>query len=707
MDLVNKIPGHILLSWLLLMTAAVAAALAESGWWAPGAMVAAVAIQAARGEYVCDGGHIERILVGVGGTLFAAIILLVNIRTGLAPEGASAFFVFTEIFILLFFRPTRFSSGLASAVVLLHVMTIAFLSPIPYAGAIVFATLTLSLAFWLNLQAVTFPESVNHPDLIVHALRRLPKTRACAEAVRRISGPVVVAAMAFWIFVLGGIFFVFTPRVGYGGKKNAAVTAEAPARGSDTSAELQVSVPRGVGMTDEAFLPMVGGIPLDETGVLRVRCTDRTGTVLTPKRSLKLRGIILDTYLRGTWIGTAPFTGVLDADDGQIDGWCRVAKIYPFYGENVWQEIRVEPELDSPMIFALPEPVEVLESSLKKDSRGAVKMNYTPGVPTTYRVKSVWSANPPEAEARAAMAEDADLIYYALPHRFERVGNFARAIAGTGGDFDKCRTIEAYLRANYTYTNTFTLHGETDPVEEFLFVKREGFCIHFAAAMAVMLRTLRIPCRVVCGYVARKGGDDFYHARKRDAHAWVEVPFAGVGWITFDPTAPLSDTSAEEEDGESIFSFFADFSEKRRQKIIRRIKNVVHDRSLSIIFSLAVLAFLASMLIVWKKRAAGIPSVSKKYKSAAGFYRRFLKIIQRHGLHKRSSQTPLEMAERAKAVLPAREVESVTDIFCRLRYGGRILSESDRQMIEECLRTLEGCKNVTSAASGRKENRDR
>ena len=56
--------------------------------------------------------------------------------------------------------------------------------------------------------------------------------------------------------------------------------------------------------------------------------------------------------------------------------------------------------------------------------------------------------------------------------------------------------------------------------------------------MAVMLRTLHIPSRVVNGF----RGDEFndltgnYVIRARNAHSWVEAYFPSYGWVTFDPT---------------------------------------------------------------------------------------------------------------------------------------------------------------------------
>lgn len=89
----------------------------------------------------------------------------------------------------------------------------------------------------------------------------------------------------------------------------------------------------------------------------------------------------------------------------------------------------------------------------------------------------------------------------------------------------------------FTYTLEPGTYG-TDALDEFLFVRRAGFCEHYAAAFGSLMRAAGIPARVVIGY---HGGE--YNARGRyitvrqsDAHAWCEVWIKGEGWLRVDPT---------------------------------------------------------------------------------------------------------------------------------------------------------------------------
>lgn len=81
-----------------------------------------------------------------------------------------------------------------------------------------------------------------------------------------------------------------------------------------------------------------------------------------------------------------------------------------------------------------------------------------------------------------------------------------------------------------------------DPVDEFLFITRRGFCEHYASSFTFLMRAAGIPARVVVGY---QGGEpnalgSHLLVRQYDAHAWSEVWIEGQGWIRVDPTAAVS-----------------------------------------------------------------------------------------------------------------------------------------------------------------------
>ncbi len=79
-----------------------------------------------------------------------------------------------------------------------------------------------------------------------------------------------------------------------------------------------------------------------------------------------------------------------------------------------------------------------------------------------------------------------------------------------------------------------------NPLSAFL-TDRQGYCQQFAGAMAVMLRALGVPARVVVGFtpgVAQSDGT--YLIGAHDSHSWPEVYFQGYGWMRFEPTPTIS-----------------------------------------------------------------------------------------------------------------------------------------------------------------------
>jgi transglutaminase-like putative cysteine protease len=86
-----------------------------------------------------------------------------------------------------------------------------------------------------------------------------------------------------------------------------------------------------------------------------------------------------------------------------------------------------------------------------------------------------------------------------------------------------------------------------DPVDEFLFDTKRGFCGHYASAFAMLMRAAGIPARVVTGY---QGGTynrfaDYWIVRQSDAHAWDEVWIEGRGWVRVDPTTAIAPERVE------------------------------------------------------------------------------------------------------------------------------------------------------------------
>lgn len=104
--------------------------------------------------------------------------------------------------------------------------------------------------------------------------------------------------------------------------------------------------------------------------------------------------------------------------------------------------------------------------------------------------------------------------------------------------------VDALLKlynAQFTYTLEPPLLGD-NPMDEFLFNTKQGFCEHYSSSFVLLLRAAGIPARVVTGY---QGGEvnpitRQLVVRQADAHAWSEVWFDDLGWLRVDPTSAVS-----------------------------------------------------------------------------------------------------------------------------------------------------------------------
>ncbi len=100
--------------------------------------------------------------------------------------------------------------------------------------------------------------------------------------------------------------------------------------------------------------------------------------------------------------------------------------------------------------------------------------------------------------------------------------------------------LDKFRNEEFFYSLTPPALGP-NPIDEFLFNTKEGFCGHYASALAVLARAAGIPARVVTGY---QGGElnplgNYWIVRQADAHAWVEVWLDGH-WERIDPTAAVA-----------------------------------------------------------------------------------------------------------------------------------------------------------------------
>ena len=100
------------------------------------------------------------------------------------------------------------------------------------------------------------------------------------------------------------------------------------------------------------------------------------------------------------------------------------------------------------------------------------------------------------------------------------------------------QAIHFFKQNEFIYTLKPPLLGE-DPVDDFLFGSKSGYCEHFTSAFAYLMRAAGIPARVVVGYLGgeRNPYGNYLSVKQYHAHAWVEIFLDNQGWIRVDPTA--------------------------------------------------------------------------------------------------------------------------------------------------------------------------
>ncbi|MFJ2003931.1 transglutaminase TgpA family protein [Streptomyces chartreusis] len=119
------------------------------------------------------------------------------------------------------------------------------------------------------------------------------------------------------------------------------------------------------------------------------------------------------------------------------------------------------------------------------------------------------------------------------------VGRTARKVTdGATSHYEQAVKLQEYfsLTGGFQYDTDVKVGSGPEAIARFLRDK-EGFCVHFSFAMAAMARSLDIPARVAVGFApGTPQGDGSVSVGLRDAHAWPELYFEGVGWTRFEPT---------------------------------------------------------------------------------------------------------------------------------------------------------------------------
>lgn len=164
-------------------------------------------------------------------------------------------------------------------------------------------------------------------------------------------------------------------------------------------------------------------------------------------------------------------------------------------------------------------------------------------LPTAAQLRASNSRVTPDLE-RYVELEDAPAV----------IGETAREVTSDAtNNYDRALALQSYFRSGFDYSETAPVADDYDGnglsvIAEFL-TRKAGYCVHFSSAMAVMARSLDIPSRVAVGYApgnaeGLENGRRVYSVQSDNLHAWTELYFAGVGWVKFDPTPGVGESTA-------------------------------------------------------------------------------------------------------------------------------------------------------------------
>jgi len=283
-------------------------------------------------------------------------------------------------------------------------------------------------------------------------------------------------------------------------------------------------------------------------------------------------------------------------------------------------------------------------------------------------------------------------------------------------DYDKATVIENYLRSRFGYTLQLPQREVKDPIANFLFERKQGHCEYFASSMAVMLRTLGIPARVVNGFRSDEFNDitGSYVVRAKDAHSWVEAYFPGYGWQTFDPT-PAAPAGTPHGWGrfalylDAAASFWRDWVvtyDSSNQYVLtrgaintsrgvwegarlwararyaslltwarrsqQRVENSPRRWILiggGMVLALSWLANLGRMVRFLHENWLGSHPQRSPEQAAAIWYRRMTRVLAREGIAKSEAETPQEFACKIENNRLRRPVEQFTNVYESARFG--------------------------------------
>ncbi len=379
-------------------------------------------------------------------------------------------------------------------------------------------------------------------------------------------------------------------------------------------------------------------------------------------------------------------------------------------GREIGYQVRLDEITSDTLFFAgIPETIKINAGSLYRSMGGAFHVQNAPSdlVYRAFAFIENENASPLLRPSLLSHSDREDATQLPAPLD-RRIPELARAMAGDAvSDEAKARAIESHLRHDYGYTLDLPAKVSSDPLADFLFIRRKGHCEYFASAMAVMLRTLKIPSRVVTGFQSGVFNSltGWQVVRASDAHSWVEAWLEDSGWTVFDPTPAAAEPASQGPLArlallyDAANQFWQDWVLRYDLQHQAVLANRIHqlrldrlpepgawwDQDVTLLRRLVAILMIAGAIAIpltffgpdlqrWWRNRRRVNRVRRgegQASDATLLYQRMLSTLARRGFQKPAWLTPSEFAQ----VLPASEmavlVEDLTNAYNELRFGGR------------------------------------
>ncbi len=469
------------------------------------------------------------------------------------------------------------------------------------------------------------------------------------------------------------------------------------------------------GFTSDVTLGETGKLQQDSRVVMHVRplAVEGYSRASDLPLNLKWRGLALERFDGRRWSTDPGSFRPMPANGGLVrvaEDWQRRRR-----GKRILYRVEIQNiDADALFVAGAPEFVNVGQALLSRSTTGAFRFRFAPVDTLHYEVYSFLGPDigpvEPHRVRLTAAERQADL---AVPRLDPRIPELARRItSGASTDLERARLVEKYLRKiDYSLDLPADLPGNEprDPVASFLFDWKKGYCEYFASSMAVMLRDLGIPARLVTGF--QSGIQNPYSGsvviRASDAHTWVEAFLPDAGWTVFDPTPPAA--SAAQQTLWTKLSLFLDAADtfwrdwvlrydlgqqltlaSRVEAEARRIRRSgISNRTEWMAQNLAALGrwlssaavpiaiYVTALLLGWVawRGTRGYAVKSRALRGhtappeATLFYERMLNTMKQRGYQKPGFFTPQEFASSIPQ--PAGDdVERFTASYYAVRFGG-------------------------------------